>query len=97
MLIKERQVSLLHYINLSFLIAFIVFLFGLLIYVMRSGFLDRVHDGFRKVTRKIRNEEENEFSEMMLSDLVDLSYLDFLFSALLILSSSMIGLIFFYM
>ncbi|EAK8430645.1 DUF3899 domain-containing protein, partial [Listeria monocytogenes] len=58
--------------------------------IMRSGFLDRVHNGFRSISRKIKREEENEFSDMPLSELVGLRYAGILFSSLLVMLSSIL-------
>ncbi|EUJ20950.1 DUF3899 domain-containing protein [Listeria aquatica] len=90
-------ISLLHYINISFYVSFIAFLIGLLVYIMRSGFLDRVHYGFRKVARKIRGDEENEFSDMMLSELVGLPYADMILSSIIVFLSSMLSLVLYYL
>lgn len=64
---------------------------------MRSGFLDRVHYGFRKVARKIRGDEENEFSDMMLSELVELPYADMILSSIIVFLSSMLSLVLYYL
>ncbi|WP_239256128.1 DUF3899 domain-containing protein [Listeria ilorinensis] len=96
MLIQEGQFSLFHYINISFGISFFFFLAGLLIYIMKSGFLDRTHDSFRKFLRR-KDEEETEFSDMMLSELVGIGYQAILFSALFVLATCLIALLFYYL
>ncbi|EUJ30252.1 hypothetical protein MFLO_10523 [Listeria floridensis FSL S10-1187] len=87
-------ISLLHYINFSFYVSLVAFLIGLIVYVMRTGFLDRVHYGFRKMSRKIRGDEENEFSDMMLSELVGIPYLDIILSSIIVFLSSIVSLFF---
>ncbi|WP_420843742.1 DUF3899 domain-containing protein [Listeria costaricensis] len=96
MLIQEGQVSLFHYINISFGVSFFFFLVGLIIYVMKSGFLDRTHDSFRKILRR-KDEEETDFSDMMLSELVGIGYHAILFSALVVLATCLIALLFYYL
>ncbi|MBC1417598.1 DUF3899 domain-containing protein [Listeria fleischmannii] len=96
-MLLQQPFSLFQYINLSFYIGFFTFIIGLLVYIMRSGFLDRVHDGFRKVSRKFKGEEDNEFSDMPLSELVGIPYLDIIFSSLIILASSLVALLIYYM
>ncbi|WP_088809314.1 MULTISPECIES: DUF3899 domain-containing protein [Listeria] len=93
----QQHFTLLQYIDLSFYVGFSVFIIGLIVYIMRSGFLDRVHDGFRKVSRKFKGEEDNEFSDMMLSELVGIPYLDILISSLIVLASSFLVMLFYYM
>ncbi|HBM3605278.1 TPA: DUF3899 domain-containing protein [Listeria innocua] len=90
LLFGKNGVSLSDYIDVAFLVSLITLLIGLLVYIMRSGFLDRVHNGFRSISRKIKREEENEFSDMLLSELVGLKYAGILISALLVMLSSII-------
>ncbi|MBC1499298.1 DUF3899 domain-containing protein [Listeria weihenstephanensis] len=90
------QVSLLYYINVSFIVAAIVFLVGLILYIMQSGFFDLIHTGMRKVTRRMRREEENEFADVPLSKLVNVGYLSLLYSSLVVLATSFIALGFYY-
>ncbi|MBC1442431.1 DUF3899 domain-containing protein [Listeria seeligeri] len=92
LLFGKTGVSLSGYIDISFLVALITLLVGLFVYIMRSGFLDRVHNGFRNISRKIKREEENEFSDMLLSELVGLQYAGLLISALLVMLSSILCL-----
>ncbi|EGP4509417.1 DUF3899 domain-containing protein [Listeria monocytogenes] len=87
---KNNGVSLSNYVDVSFMVALITLLSGLFVYIMRSGFLDRVHNGFRNISRKIKREEENEFSDMLLSELVGLQYAGILFSSILIMLSSIV-------
>ncbi|MDT0018112.1 DUF3899 domain-containing protein [Listeria swaminathanii] len=89
---KNQHVSLSNYVDISFLVALITLLIGLLVYIMRSGFLDRVHNGFRNISRKIKREEESEFSDMLLSELVGLQYAGILISSLLVMLSSILGI-----
>ncbi|EAH4447126.1 TPA: DUF3899 domain-containing protein [Listeria innocua] len=90
LLFGKNGVSLSGYIDVAFLVSLITLLIGLLVYIMRSGFLDRVHNGFRSISRKIKREEENEFSDMLLSELVGLRYAGILISALLVMLSSIL-------
>ncbi|MBC1385335.1 DUF3899 domain-containing protein [Listeria innocua] len=90
LLFGKKGVSLSGYIDVAFLVSLITLLIGLLVYIMRSGFLDRVHNGFRSISRKIKHEEENEFSDMLLSELVGLKYAGILISALLVMLSSIL-------
>ncbi|MBC1375189.1 DUF3899 domain-containing protein [Listeria sp. FSL L7-0091] len=90
LLFGKNGVSLSGYIDVSFLVSLITLLIGLLVYIMRSGFLDRVHNGFRNISRKIKREEESEFSDMLLSELVGLQYAGILISALLVMLSSIL-------
>ncbi|MBC1430648.1 DUF3899 domain-containing protein [Listeria seeligeri] len=92
LLFGKTGVSLSGYIDISFLVALITLLVGLFVYIMRSGFLDRVHNGFRNISRKIKREEENEFSNMLLSELVGLPYAGILISALLVMLTSILCL-----
>ncbi|AHI56710.1 DUF3899 domain-containing protein [Listeria ivanovii] len=92
LLFGKNGVSLTNYIDISFLVSLITLLIGLFVYIMRSGFLDRVHNGFRNISRKIKREEESEFSDMMLSELVGLQYAGILISALLVMLSSILSL-----
>ncbi|MBC6179131.1 DUF3899 domain-containing protein [Listeria welshimeri] len=92
LLFGKTGVSLSGYIDISFLVALITLLVGLFVYIMRSGFLDRVHNGFRNISRKIKREEENEFSDMLLSELVGLPYAGILISALLVMLTSILCL-----
>ncbi|MBC1744385.1 DUF3899 domain-containing protein [Listeria seeligeri] len=92
LLFGKTGVSLSGYIDISFLVALITLLVGLFVYIMRSGFLDRVHNGFRNISRKIKREEENEFSDMLLSELVGLPYAGILISALLVMLTSVLCL-----
>ncbi|EAC7884261.1 DUF3899 domain-containing protein [Listeria monocytogenes] len=87
---KNNGVGLSNYVDVSFMVALITLLSGLFVYIMRSGFLDRVHNGFRNISRKIKREEENEFSDMLLSELVGLQYAGILFSSLLVILSSIL-------
>ncbi|MBF2674974.1 DUF3899 domain-containing protein [Listeria marthii] len=87
---KNQHVSLSNYVDISFLVALITLLIGLFVYIMRSGFLDRVHNGFRNISRKIKREEESEFSDMLLSELVGLQYAGILISSLLVMLSSIL-------
>ncbi|MDT0091429.1 DUF3899 domain-containing protein [Listeria marthii] len=87
---KNQHVSLSNYVDVSFLVALITLLIGLFVYIMRSGFLDRVHNGFRNLSRKIKREEESEFSDMLLSELVGLQYAGILISSLLVMLSSIL-------
>ncbi|EAC6253974.1 DUF3899 domain-containing protein [Listeria monocytogenes] len=86
---KNQSVSLSNYVDISFMVALIALLIGLFVYIMRSGFLDRIHNGFRSISRKIKR-EENEFSDMPLSELVGLRYAGILFSSLLVMLSSIL-------
>ncbi|MBC1343464.1 DUF3899 domain-containing protein [Listeria welshimeri] len=90
LLFGKTGLNLRGYIDISFLVSLITLLVGLLVYIMRSGFLDRVHDGFRNLSRKIKREEETEFSDMLLSELVGLQYAGILISALLVMLSSVL-------
>ncbi|MBC1572455.1 DUF3899 domain-containing protein [Listeria sp. FSL L7-1426] len=87
---KNQHISLSNYVDVSFLVALITLLIGLFVYIMRTGFLDRVHNGFRNLSRKIKREEESEFSDMLLSELVGLQYAGILISSLLVMLSSIL-------
>ncbi|MBC1474798.1 DUF3899 domain-containing protein [Listeria grandensis] len=90
------QVSLLYYINISFIVAAVVFLTGLILYVMRSGFFDLVHSGMRKSLRRTKREDENEFANVPLSELMNVGYVSLLLSSLVVLATSFIALAFYY-
>ncbi|MBC6316681.1 DUF3899 domain-containing protein [Listeria grandensis] len=90
------QVSLLYYINVSFIVSAVVFLIGLLLYVMQSGFFDLIHSGMRKALRRMKREDENEFANVPLSELMNVGYVSLLLSSLVVLATSFIALAFYY-
>lgn len=98
MMLLQQPFSLFQYINLSFYIGFFYFLLLVSWFILCVlVFLDRVHDGFRKVSRKFKGEEDNEFSDTPLSELVGIPYLDIIFSSLIILASSLVALLIYYL
>ncbi|KGL37314.1 DUF3899 domain-containing protein [Listeria sp. SHR_NRA_18] len=90
------NISLLYYINVSFIVAAIVFVVGLILYVMQSGFFDLIHTGMRKITRRMRREEESEFADVPLSELMNVGYVSLLLSSLAVLATSFIALAIYY-
>lgn len=76
--------------DIFFMVVFIVFLIGLFVYIMRSGFLDCVYNGFWSIFCKIKWEEENEFLDMFLFELVGFWYVGILFSFLFVMLFSIL-------
>lgn len=58
---KNQSVSLSNYVDISFMVALIALLIGLFVYIMRSGFLDRVHNGFEVFLAKLNEKKKMSF------------------------------------
>lgn len=88
---KETALSFRAYSNIAFLVGFALFLITLLVYIMQTGFFDRVHHGFRGMLRKVRGEDEDDrYASMMLSELVSLRFANLMISAAIVTLSSFI-------
>jgi hypothetical protein len=94
-IIVHGQVSLLHYINISFYFSSAYIALGLLILVVDKGFFDGISYSFRRTFKKT-NTNEDEDDIIPLSELISLPYSQLLYSGLALLSIMLICLMFYY-
>jgi len=68
-LLLYQEISLLHFINISFYFCYAYISIGLLLFIVNNGFFDGISYSFRKVFRRNNKEDETEkivpLSEMM--------------------------------
>ncbi|MGM9927272.1 MAG: DUF3899 domain-containing protein [Bacillus sp. (in: firmicutes)] len=90
-----KQVSLLHFINISFYFSSSYIFLGLLLFVTNKGFFDGISYSFRKMF-KSNHPEEDKNDIVPLSELISLSHSKFLTCGILVLSIMLICLWFYY-
>jgi hypothetical protein len=96
-LIKYRSVTLLQYINISFVISGIFFFCAIFLFLASSGFFDITHAGFRKVFKKQRSEDEEQGEELRsLSELMDINFSPLLINGIIMIAIMLIALFFYY-
>lgn len=95
MILKNKLFSLKAYTDIAFIIGFSLFLIALLIYVMQTGFFDRMHYSFRTLLKKIRGEDSDDrYASMALSELVSIRFANLMVSSAIVTFSSFIGALF---
>ena len=89
------QLSLLHFINISFYFSSTYIFIGLLIFVTNQGFFDGISHGFRKLFKSNTNEaDKNEI--VPLSQLISIPHAQLLYSGLIVLLIMFVCLWFYY-
>ena len=91
-----REISLLHYINISFYISFLFILFSLLIYTINTGFFDLMAHSFQKVFARnhVSNEQKEEIKP--LSQLITTNYSPLSIAGIIQLLLTLVSLFLFY-
>ncbi|WP_158555875.1 DUF3899 domain-containing protein [Peribacillus glennii] len=90
-----REISLLHFINISFYISGTLLCLSLFSMVIQTGFFDRIFFGFRTVMTRGDNSGKEKITP--LSELVSFRYNAMLASGILLLSFMLVALIFYYL
>jgi hypothetical protein len=94
--ILYRNISLLHYINLSFYISFIQLSFSLMVFTVNTGFFDITARSFR-VMFSGKHTTKEEIKEMTpLSQIFSFNYFPILISGIINLLFMLIGLYLYY-
>ncbi len=88
-----NQLSLLHFINISFYFSSAYIFIGLLLFVTNQGFFDGISYGFRKL---YRNKEEHKEPIIPLSELISVSHTKLLHSGIILLLIMLVALWFYY-
>lgn len=93
------EITLLHYINISFYISGILLFISLFLLVAEGGFFDGITQGFRRTFQsKGRDLEKEEVEEMRLfSELLSIEYMPFLLAGLLLAATMLAGLMLYYL
>ena len=91
-----HDISLLHYINISFYISFLFILFSLIIYTINSGFFDTTSHSFQKVFAKYHVSNEQEDEMLPLSQLITTYYPPLLITGIIQLLLTLVSLFLFY-
>ncbi|MCM3595236.1 DUF3899 domain-containing protein [Metabacillus idriensis] len=93
------EITLLHYINISFYISGILLFISLFLLVAEGGFFDGITQGFRRTFQsKGSNLEKEEVEEMRLfSELLSIEYMPFLLAGLLLAATMLAGLMLYYL
>ncbi|TKC18284.1 DUF3899 domain-containing protein [Robertmurraya kyonggiensis] len=80
----NKEITLLHYINISFYIGSLFILVSLLFFTIRSGFFDAVTKSFRQVFAG-KNVKKSEIEEMTPpSEMISFNVLPFLLNGILV-------------
>ena len=94
-LLFYQEISLLHFINISFYFCYAYISIGLLLYIVNNGFFDGISYSFRKIFR--RNHMEDEKEEIVpLSEMVTVPHSLLLKSGVILIFVMCISLIFYY-
>lgn len=98
-LLFYREITLLHYINISFYISGILLFISLFLLVAEGGFFDGITQGFRRTFQsKGRELEKEEVEEMRLfSELLSIEYMPFLLAGLFLAATMLAGLMLYYL
>ncbi|MGG4488785.1 DUF3899 domain-containing protein [Metabacillus idriensis] len=93
------EITLLHYINISFYISGILLFISLFLLVAEGGFFDAITLGFRRTFQsKGRDLEKEEAEEMRLfSELLSIEYMPFLSAGMLLAATMLAGLMIYYL
>lgn len=96
-LLFYREITILHYINISFYISGVLLAVCLFLLVSQGGFFDGITQGFRRTFQsKGKDLDKEEVEEMRLfSELLSIEYMPFLLAGLL-LAATMLGSLFVY-
>jgi hypothetical protein len=94
-LIKYHSVTLLQYINISFVIGGIFFFCAIFLFLASSGFFDITHAGFQKIFKKQRDEDGNK-ELIPLSELMDINFSPLLINGIIMLAIMLIALFFYF-
>ncbi|MEH6942091.1 DUF3899 domain-containing protein [Bacillus sp. JJ722] len=95
--IVYEQISLLHFINISFYFSSAYIGLGLLILIVDRGFFDGISYSFRKMFLKSHPQHADEEHELVpLSQLINVPYSQLLTSGLALLVIMLVGLFFYY-
>ncbi|MED1202515.1 DUF3899 domain-containing protein [Heyndrickxia acidicola] len=94
-LIKYHSVTLLHYINISFVIGGIFFFCAIFLFLAGSGFFDISHASFRKVFKSRRKEEEDE-EHKPLSEILDFNFSPLLLNGCVMIAIMLLALFVYY-
>ncbi|MGX1194814.1 DUF3899 domain-containing protein [Metabacillus sp. SLBN-84] len=98
-LLFYQEISLLHYINISFYISGVLLFASLFLLVAEGGFFDGITQGFRRTFQsKGRDLEKKEVEEMRLfSELLRVQYTPFLLAGLLLAATMLASLAVYYL
>lgn len=97
-LLFYQEISLLHYINISFYVSGVLLFASLFLLVAEGGFFDGITQGFRRTFQsKGRDLDKREVEEMRLfSELLRVEYTPFLFAGLLLAATMLAALAVYY-
>ena len=95
-LLLHKEISLLHFINISFYFCYTYISIGLLIYVVNNGFFDGISYSFRKIFRRNNNEDEAE-EIVPLSEMVTIPHSLLLKSGVILVFIICISLVLYYL
>lgn len=94
-LLVHQEISLLHFLNISFYFCYTYISIGLLLYIVNNGFFDGISYSFRKMFR--RNNKEAETEEIVpLSEMVTIPHSLLLKSGVILVFIMCISLVFYY-
>ncbi|MBD1383050.1 DUF3899 domain-containing protein [Metabacillus arenae] len=93
-----KRISLVDFINISFIISGLLILFSLLLVVVNGGFFDGVSYGFRRLFQSGgKTITKKEVEEMIpLSEMIDIEYAPILFAGILLGIIMLAGLFIYY-
>ena len=94
-LLFYQEISLLHFINISFYFCYAYISIGLLLFIVNNGFFDGISYSFRKVFRRNNKEDENE-EIVPLSEMMTIPHSLLLKSGVILIFVMCISLIFYY-
>lgn len=94
-LLFHQEISLLHFINISFYFCYAYISIGILLLIVNNGFFDGISYSFRKLLRRNNQEEESEITP--LSEIVTIPHSLLLKSGILLILIMCIGLVIYYL
>lgn len=97
-LILYRNISLLHYINLSFYLSLLCIMFSLTIFTINTGFFDVTDRSFRRLLFAKRGVSKEHIEQIRpLSEMITFNYLPLLISGILTFTCMLTALFFYYL
>ena len=93
-LLFYREISLLHFINISFYFCYAYISIGILLFIVNKGFFDGISYSFRRLLRRNNKEEESEITP--LSEIVAIPHSLLLKSGIILVFIMCIGLVIYY-